>query len=1511
MAAPASAASEYIVFTNISSSILDLSELQIHDNAGNLYTFPVGLSLAAGASHTICKSGGAADTTFGVSCDGTFTGGLNNTGEELTVRAADGVTDIDGPVAVGSPDTDMIVTVAFTLPVPAAIVVPEPTVPAVDAIFECWEPDPQNEGMYIAHFGYENQTGEAQTIPFGSNNSVTPGSYQSFFPERFDENADGPRAGRTGFYPDTAVQIPNWDGEAIVWNLPGGSETASLDDSLRCPEPEVEPVSPILECVANLDDGAYRAFFGWENPNEFDVTIPVGAENKFTGGAIDGNDQGQTTEFTYPAPNFPNDDRMGRTGFYPDHAFSVDFDGSELVWTLNGKTATASDGSKQCPIPEPEEPTVCSFDGEVISYTEPVFENDGDPVAPARRDVTAIENGVASYSNFFGKEENDWQVSPLDFFSLGIGGELVYEFTDQIAVDQPGADIAIWEITGGTAGEQSDEQVNVYLSQDGVTFEMATTLTGDGTIDIADTSLDYVTFVKLVDDSTGVQGSDGDGYDVDAITIIDGACQDFSTIVAHKIVCTDESELPNWGTGGETIDADTAADWVAENDSCRFAAGWEFEWAEQSVANPDNDLPDNPFYGAAGGDWNLFGPTDSDGMTSTHVPATVLDANDALWVREVLQEGYLPFTFGPGNKTNENDESAEIYCHTDTRNYDNYDRIDGVTTDETYYCVAWNHELVEVPQCTVTISSDETNTVAEKDDAMALLLSYIHPNWTTELSLASWIWGDDGPVDPAQDETQTFSKLFGWNSGVPVTSATLTIAADNAYDIDLNGTNVDTDLGPDNFSSTEAYDVTGLINGGNNELSIAVTNLAGVDDPERNPAGLYYELVIEGEGENCEIPYEPEPEYGPYCGDGENNQTWEQCDGGEGCTEYCTLANQCTALQLAQLVLHPTDESSASFDTTTYLGSASNPVPNETWFNLTDMGDDPAGTIANAAPGLAVSRASGTLTFAVAGGNDRNVFDYVDATVNFLGVDLGATNRAPIPGWPLEDDGQWIDVFEKNGDTTLDLYWWLTTGDDSASVDYTPGEEFDCPACKAGVEARVVVDNFGRAGDGQNNDVVRLGDGSTVNYGEWFSLTSDDAGTFITDPNEARSYPNEETENGLFVSRNGDGTLSIVLIGEHQPGGNENHEYVTGTIELRDAQFDGAATQAMPGDFKFENHPEDDGVPTNDGYDFVSNESSTEIDFGMWVDTASDGFTVAVAPETIVPCDDDTKDKPQPTHTITGAKWEDLDNDGVWDAGEPAIPGWTIFLDPANGTTTSTTTDSNGEYRFVVGSGFYTVREEQRAGWTQTAPTTTSALWTEDIIEDSPVYGSCSYWFPGVQQLARAAAAPAEQPLNPEACNFGNYREPTDPVDPEPRRSSRGGGSGGIIEREPTPQVLGATASMCPFLRDHMQIGWDNNSWEVIKLQLFLSMVMGYDNPITGEFDRTTDQNVKAFQEVYRAEVLDPWFEAGIVPHDKPTGFVYKTTKWKINDIVCPGDPFPSLAGETLNTNVDIDHNNR
>ncbi len=102
-------------------------------------------------------------------------------------------------------------------------------------------------------------------------------------------------------------------------------------------------VSPFLECVENLGNGQYRARFGTNVPGATAQIIPVGTaagnENKFTPAPIDRN---QPTSFS-----------PGRTV----NSFQVIFDGSDLTWTLRGRTVTASANSNGCPVPTPT-PTV-------------------------------------------------------------------------------------------------------------------------------------------------------------------------------------------------------------------------------------------------------------------------------------------------------------------------------------------------------------------------------------------------------------------------------------------------------------------------------------------------------------------------------------------------------------------------------------------------------------------------------------------------------------------------------------------------------------------------------------------------------------------------------------------------------------------------------------------------------------------------------------------------------------------------------------------------------------------------------------------------------------------------------------------------------------------------------------------------------------------------------------------------------------------------------------------------
>ncbi|MDX8036193.1 SdrD B-like domain-containing protein [Lentzea sp. BCCO 10_0856] len=91
----------------------------------------------------------------------------------------------------------------------------------------------------------------------------------------------------------------------------------------------------------------------------------------------------------------------------------------------------------------------------------------------------------------------------------------------------------------------------------------------------------------------------------------------------------------------------------------------------------------------------------------------------------------------------------------------------------------------------------------------------------------------------------------------------------------------------------------------------------------------------------------------------------------------------------------------------------------------------------------------------------------------------------------------------------------------------------------------------------------------------------------------------------------------------------------------------------------------------------------------------------------------DTSAKPVPL--ISGHKYHDANRNGVRDAGEPGLAGWTMTLhrdrsDAGQGTgaVDTRTTDANGYYEFRLDGhlpGDYAVTEENRADWTRTSGT--------------------------------------------------------------------------------------------------------------------------------------------------------------------------------------------------------------
>jgi hypothetical protein len=110
-------------------------------------------------------------------------------------------------------------------------------------------------------------------------------------------------------------------GQAVVCTITNTKKTVG---------PTVDPVDPVLECVVFKGSSPDVAIWGYDNPNAFAVTIPIGQTNGFS-----------------PAPA----DRGQPTVFDPGRlvgAFQTVMGGATLTWKLGAKTAVANSSSKRC-----------------------------------------------------------------------------------------------------------------------------------------------------------------------------------------------------------------------------------------------------------------------------------------------------------------------------------------------------------------------------------------------------------------------------------------------------------------------------------------------------------------------------------------------------------------------------------------------------------------------------------------------------------------------------------------------------------------------------------------------------------------------------------------------------------------------------------------------------------------------------------------------------------------------------------------------------------------------------------------------------------------------------------------------------------------------------------------------------------------------------------------------------------------------------------------------------------
>lgn len=101
---------------------------------------------------------------------------------------------------------------------------------------------------------------------------------------------------------------------------------------------------------------------------------------------------------------------------------------------------------------------------------------------------------------------------------------------------------------------------------------------------------------------------------------------------------------------------------------------------------------------------------------------------------------------------------------------------------------------------------------------------------------------------------------------------------------------------------------------------------------------------------------------------------------------------------------------------------------------------------------------------------------------------------------------------------------------------------------------------------------------------------------------------------------------------------------------------------------------------------------------------------------------------------IVGNKFNDLNNNGIWDPEENGLANWTIYLDSdgdrqLDAGEVSTTTDANGEYIFNnLAPGTYNVAEVLPAGWVQTLPDPSNPIGSEAYQIDSGSNGAGGGW---------------------------------------------------------------------------------------------------------------------------------------------------------------------------------------
>ncbi|MDQ5927635.1 MAG: hypothetical protein QG633_73 [Patescibacteria group bacterium] len=852
-----------------------------------------------------------------------------------------------------------------------------------------------------------------------------------------------------------------------------------------------------------------------------------------------------------------------------------------------------------------------------------------------------------------------------------------------------------------------------------------------------------------------------------------------------------------------------------------------------------------------------------------------------------------------------------------------------------------DYSCIPVQSCKLTVVSQTGDEGVGNGNAVA---AWIHTGWTHALeSVATWIWDSYEVVDASQTEAKTFTKDFYVDG--PVNDAMLKLAADNRYWITINGNEVASNTGELNYGAVTGpidVKVTGNIQSGWNTITMKVENigLEGYEQrPHDNPAAGIYELVINAEEKDlCEQPEEETSEVTicKYENSLEGNllsdwdvwlDHWAQDDFKASTVidghdyEGTTEKNGCVTIADVPYGSYRLDE-----------------IMKDGWVNVSGAGsqvvvDSPEETfnLVNAHecnPELNLIENFGFETpIVVANGGAWEQFANGTPLLGWVADLINTTTDAPLEiqsgysGWVGHDGSEQYAELDSTAPTTISQDVPTTPGNKYRLTYWRaarPGTEPTNNANRALVDG-VEVDSNVFASVGGNPDwypspVIEFTAANTLTNIAFKDdgSSADSYGTFIDDVALYCVPPVEEHHNRV--------TICKYEVNDEE---GENNPGMPGwTVGLNKYQAPQAEVElvAINDEREYEGVTGEDGCVTftdvdlaeyyveedmQDGWEYFSGAGGGTV----WnIDSDQGTYTYNLINQRTGGGDDESC-------LVEGYKY---DEDGV-----TPLAGWFIGLEGyyypeytrqdiviyEEQLIGSDVTDENGYYCIqgeVEGPGSnYSVYEVIQEGWDNIG-----AEINDDEVSEYYDNGDIAsveigylgdgmdvnfinqYEGPNDEQCSDEVDNDNDEAVdeNDSGCQEDTPETPNDDDDNNGRPGSNRNSFRGRGE------VLGATTetNFCPFLRDYQHINTKNDPAEVNKAKAFFNAYLGMSLPLDGTFDMPMFNAVVQFQNMFKPDVLDTWTEEFPSLNDNATGYLYQTTKWKINSIICPGyETFP------------------